>query len=174
MKKIIILLIVITIFVLGIKKVNSKEFIIPTEAIRLRVVANSNNQEDQKVKYELTNYMQEKLFELLKDTKGIDEARKIINNNIDYLSNEVQKKLDDEKYPFSYELKYGLNFFPEKVYKDVKYEEGYYESLLITLGEGKGNNWWCVLFPPLCIMEAEESEEVEYKFFIQELIEKYL
>ena len=48
------------------------------------------------------------------------------------------------------------------------------ESLLITLGEGKGDNWWCVLFPPLCLVEAEESSEVEYKFFIQELIEKYL
>ena len=44
----------------------------------------------------------------------------------------------------------------------------------MTLGEGKGDNWWCVLFPPMCLMEAEESEEVEYKFFIQELIEKYL
>ena len=85
---------------------------------------------------------------------------------------DLEKKLEAEAYPFSYELKYGLNFFPEKIYKGVKYEEGYYESLLITLGEGEGNNWWCVLFPPLCIMEAEESDEVEYKFFIQEIIEK--
>ena len=49
-----------------------------------------------------------------------------------------------------------------------------YESLLVTLGSGEGNNRWCGLFPPLCLLEAEESEEVEYKLFIQELIEKYL
>lgn len=174
MKKIITIGILIILCLIGIKKVNSKEFMIPSEAIRLRVVANSNDTKDQKVKYEVTNHMQEKIYDLLKNTKGVDEARTIINNNIDYLSSEVEKTLDKEGYPFSYELKYGLNFFPEKTYKGVTYEEGYYESLLITLGEGKGNNWWCVLFPPLCLMEAEESEEVEYKFFIQELIDKYL
>ena len=63
---------------------------------------------------------------------------------------------------------------PEKEYKGVKYKEGYYESWVITLGEGEGNNWWCVLFPPLCLVEAEEADEVEYKFFIKELIDKYL
>lgn len=67
-----------------------------------------------------------------------------------------------------------MNYFPEKEYKGVKYDEGYYESLVITLGEGKGKNWWCVLFPPLCLVEAEESDKVEYKFFIKELIDKYL
>jgi len=61
-----------------------------------------------------------------------------------------------------------------KEFNGITYEEGMYESLLVTLGEGKGDNWWCVLFPPLCLLEAEESDEVEYKFFIQELIEKYL
>lgn len=174
MKKIVIIGILITLFLIGINKVNSKEFVIPNEAIRLRVVANSNSDIDQKIKYVVTDHMQGKIYELLKNTKGVEEARKIINNNIDYLSSEVEKTLDKEGYPFSYELKYGLNFFPEKTYKGVTYEEGYYESLLVTLGEGKGNNWWCVLFPPLCLMEAEESEEVEYKFFIQELIDKYL
>ena len=67
-----------------------------------------------------------------------------------------------------------MNYFPEKEYKGTIYEEGEYESLLITLGSGEGNNWWCVLFPPLCLIEAEESEEVEYSFFIKELFEKYL
>ena len=58
----------------------------------------------------------------------------------------------------------------------MTYKEGNYESLVITLGEGMGKNWWCVLFPPICLLEAEEdqeSSEVEYKFFLQELIDKY-
>ena len=69
-----------------------------------------------------------------------------------------------------------MHEFPEKEYKGVVYDEGYYESLLVTLGEGKGDNFWCVLFPPLCLMEAEETDdttEVEYKSFIKEIIEKY-
>ena len=78
-------------------------------------------------------------------------------------------------YKMPYRINFGLNYFPQKKYKGIKYEEGLYESLLITLGEGKGNNWWCVLFPPICLLEAEETEtnEVEYKSFIKEIIEKY-
>ncbi|MBQ9011225.1 MAG: stage II sporulation protein R, partial [Bacilli bacterium] len=53
-------------------------------------------------------------------------------------------------------------------YKGVKYKEGYYESLLVTLGKGKGDNWWCVLFPPLCLIEADESSDVQYKSFVKE------
>ena len=76
---------------------------------------------------------------------------------------------------YSYDIDYGMHYFPEKVYKGIKYEEGYYESLLITLGKGEGNNWWCVLFPPLCVLEAEETNtnEIKYKSFVKELIEKY-
>lgn len=173
MKKIMFMLILIVSLSIGMK-VSSKEYIIPKEAIRLRVIASSNSNKDQQVKYKVTNDIQDVLYNLLKNTKNIEDARKIINNNLNYLNSEVKKTLQKENYPFSFELKYGLNYFPEKKYKDVKYSEGYYESLLITLGDGKGDNWWCVLFPPLCLMEAEESTKVEYKFFVKELIEKYL
>ena len=103
-----------------------------------------------------------------------EEARKIIKDNINELDSNVKKVLEKEKYNKNYTISYGQNYFPEKEYKGVKYKEGYYESLVITLGEGEGNNWWCVLFPPLCLVEAEEADEVEYKFFIKELIDKYL
>lgn len=66
-----------------------------------------------------------------------------------------------------------LIFFPKKEYKGVTYPEGYYESVKVTLGEGLGDNWWCILFPPLCLIEAEESTEVEYNFFVKEIIKKY-
>ena len=73
-------------------------------------------------------------------------------------------------------IHYGLNYFPKKEYKGVIYEEGYYESLVVTLGNGNGDNWWCVLFPPLCLLEAQETntQDVEYKFFVQDLIDKYM
>ena len=54
------------------------------------------------------------------------------------------------------------------------YKEGNYESLVVKLGEGKGENFWCVLFPPLCLMEAKESETYEYKLFVKEIFDKYL
>ena len=176
MKKLIVVGLIIFLFYISMSKVNSKEFKIPDEAIRLRVIASSNSNIDQQVKFKVTDTMENVIYELLKNAKGVEDARKIINDNMNYIDNKVLETLQKEKYPLSYEIKYGLNFFPEKKYKGVTYSEGYYESLVVTLGEGKGNNWWCVLFPPLCLMEAEdtEKEEVEYKFFIKELIEKYL
>ena len=89
------------------------------------------------------------------------------------LSNRLDTFLHQIKYNKDYKINFGLNYFPEREYKGIKYKEGLYESLLITLGEGKGNNWWCVLFPPICLLEAEESDEVEYKSLIKEIIEKY-
>ena len=80
-----------------------------------------------------------------------------------------------ESFNVEYTINYGNNYFPEKEYKGVMYPEGNYESLVITLGSGLGENWWCVLFPPLCLLEAEEEEtnSVNYTFYIKEVIEKF-
>ena len=105
------------------------------------------------------------------------EANNKINENLPSLKQQISNTLKLENSSIPFQSDYGIHYFPQKVYKGVTYEEGEYESLLVTLGKGEGDNWWCVLFPPLCIMEAEETEvkeETEYKFFIQELIEKYL
>ena len=80
-----------------------------------------------------------------------------------------------EKYNINYDISYGNNYFPKKIYKGVTYPEGKYQSLVITLGEGKGDNWWCVLFPPLCLIEAEESEEnIEYSSFFKTIFDKII
>ena len=141
------------------------------DMLRIRVIANSNSEHDQKVKTEISNNLKIKLYDILKDENNIDNARKIINNNIDTLSEDIEKSLVNEEY--SYNINYGLNYFPEKKYNGKTYKEGKYESLLVTLGKGEGNNWWCILFPPLCLVEAEESEEeVEYDFFFKNIIDK--
>ncbi len=138
------------------------------------MIANSNDEYDQNVKMIVKDNIQYKMYDLLKDTKGVDEARKIINSNLDYIDGEISKTLQSLNYNLGYDINYGLNYFPSKEYKGIIYNEGYYESLVITLGEGQGDNWWCVLFPPLCLIEAEASDEVEYTSFVKELIDKYL
>lgn len=171
MKKILIVLIS---FILIFSNTRANAKLIPDEAIRFRVIANSDSDYDQKIKLLVKEKVENKLYTILKNTKGIDNARQIIKNNVGIIDSIVNKTLIEENYNKSYSVNYGMNYFPEKEYKGVKYDEGYYESLVITLGEGKGKNWWCVLFPPLCLVEAEESDKVEYKFFIKELIDKYL
>ena len=167
MKKLMIILL-IPLLISSMNINNNKD-----DMLRIRVIANSNSEHDQQVKNEVSNNLKIKLYDLLKDETNIDTARKIINNNIDTLSEDIEKNLVNEDY--SYSINYGLNYFPEKEYNGKTYKEGKYESLLVTLGKGEGNNWWCILFPPLCLVEAEESEEeVEYGFFFKNIIDKFL
>jgi len=173
MKKILIIISIILLFNIITTNVNADNVIIPNEAIRFRVLANSNNVYDQEVKMEVAMSVQNEIYELLKNQDSIDESRETIKENLPQIESVVEKIFKEKNYINTFKVNYGKNYFPEKTYKGVTYEEGNYESLLITLGEGKGDNWWCVLFPPLCLVEAEESSEVEYKFFVQELIEKY-
>ncbi|MBQ7141407.1 MAG: stage II sporulation protein R [Bacilli bacterium] len=173
MKKIIIISLVIICFIMVNKNVNASDITIPAEAIRLRVLANSNSKYDQEVKMDVSFQIQNEIYNMLKDKTNIEDARDTLKNNINVLETAVEKILREKSYINTFKVEYGYNYFPEKEYKGVKYDAGEYESVLITLGEGKGNNWWCVLFPPLCLIEAEESDEVEYKFFVKELIEKY-
>lgn len=171
-KKITIIIIILGVLFLG--KIKAEKQIIPKDAIRLRVVANSNSSYDQTVKMKVSERIQKDLYQLLKNTKGIEEARKVIQSNLNKMNISVEETLKENNYPLDYSVHFGDNYFPSKKYKGITYEAGYYESLLVTLGEGKGKNWWCVLFPPLCLIEAEESNKVEYKFFVKEILEKYL
>lgn len=173
MKKIIAILSIIIIVFMSNK--TTEDVIIPSESIRIRVVAHSNNSYDQMMKQVVRNNIEKKINDLLMDANNIDEAREIIKNNISLIDESIKKTLNTNDYNVNYNIDLGYHLFPEKKYKGVVYEEGYYESVVITLGEGKGDNWWCVLFPPLCLMESNEEDisEVEYKSFIKELIEKY-
>ena len=153
---------------------NKEEYIlIPNEAIRVRVIANSNSDYDIKVKEELKDYINIKINKLINNITNIKEVRKIISNNLNNIHNYVDKKLKSMNYLKSFNINYGLNLFPEKEFKGIKYNSGLYESLVITLGEGKGPNYWCVLYPPLCSIDIGK-EDIEYRSFIKDLIDKYL
>lgn len=80
-----------------------------------------------------------------------------------------------DEYQVAYQINYGDNFFPTKSYKGVLYQAGNYESLVITLGEGAGKNFWCVLFPPLCLLENSEEDisDVDYQIYVKKLIQGF-
>lgn len=168
-------LILLTITILIIFLVLNKEdyYIIPKEAIRFRIIANSNSTKDQFIKIKVKQKLQDKFKDDFKDVSNINDSRTIINNNIDNYSNIVGDTLKEYNYDKDFSINYGMNYFPEKVYKGVKYEEGEYESLVVKLGKAEGENWWCVLFPPICEYEETDKDKIEYKFFIKEIINKY-
>lgn len=173
MKKVSVFILMLLIVVSVYKKSNDSVKI-PDSAIRFRILANSNSPRDQKIKEDIRDKMQKELYSLLQNSKSIDDSRKIINSNMSNFDEILKDSMKDIEY--SYSIDYGMHYFPSKTYKGITYDEGNYESLLVTLGSGEGDNWWCVLFPPLCLLEAEESsdvKDVEYKSFIKEIIEKY-
>ena len=173
MKKVIITFPIIILTYIIIGNVIATSDIIPDEAIRIRVIANSNSEYDQEIKSKVKDKVQYDIYNLLKNTNNIEEARDIIKQNINKVENNIYTLLQNEKYTLPFDVNFGFNYFPKKEFKGIMYNEGYYESVVVTLGEGLGDNWWCVLFPPLCMIEAEESTDVEYTTIVKEVIDKY-
>ena len=165
MKKIIFLSISIFVGIMVYKK--NDTIIIPTDALRVRIIANSNSIEDLYAKKKLKEEIKDDLYEIIEDAKNSNDAKRSIQSNIKDIDKLVSSKTDD------YQLNYGRNYFPKKVYKGVIYEEGEYDSLVITLGKGLGENWWCVLYPPLCLIDDNNTtSDVEYRSLVMDLISK--
>ena len=149
---------------------NQTEILIPSSSIRLRVIPNSNEAKDINIKEQVKDYLETDIYKLLKDTNNIETARNIINNNIPNIESNINNIFKDNNYNIPYQVNFGYNYFPEKTYQGKTYEEGEYESLVIYIGESKGDNWWCVLFPNFCLIDTDK--EPEYKSYFKELINK--
>lgn len=162
MKKIICVLFLFTIIFLSFEKQQS--VIIPSDSIRFRLIANSDSVEDQTLKKTIKKDLESSFIKNIR-TNNLETTEKSINKSLNIID-EVMKKYD-----IDYNVSYGNNYFPQKEYKGVTYPEGNYKSLVITLGKGKGENWWCVLFPPLCLLESnEENQNVTYKSYVKEIL----
>lgn len=164
MKKLIILLAFISFIFLLTSNSSLK---IPTESIRFRIIASSNSFKDQQLKQKIKNDLVNNIIPNILTDVSIQESKNLINNSI----NKIEDILN--KYDISYKINFGQNFFPQKNYQGITYPAGNYESLVITLGEGLGDNWWCVLYPPLCLIENNfDSSNIEYRSYIKDIILK--
>lgn len=173
MKKII----VITAIIITLLSLNKEQkVIIPKDSIRFRVIANSDKKDDQNLKKKVITNLKNSISTLEYQTKDLENSRTNIKRIIPEFSSIVEQTLIENSSNQTYKINYGMNYFPEKEYKGTKYEAGQYESLVITLGDGLGENFWCVLFPPLCLLEAEDEDsttDLEYTSFVKEIIDKY-
>ncbi|ADU32321.1 stage II sporulation protein R [Evansella cellulosilytica] len=160
-----------------------EENYIADESIRLRILANSNSAVDQQVKQDIRDEVNAHITELVEVFDDVEHAREVINENIDGLNHIVESKLAEVGSNNSFNISLQKTNFPTKLYGSRVYPAGEYEAVLIEIGDGQGDNWWCVLFPPLCFLdfnngdavahEAEEKEEaVEKEEQEQEEIEE--
>ncbi|MEC5424454.1 stage II sporulation protein R [Virgibacillus sp. C22-A2] len=157
--------------------------VIPDDAIRLRILANSDNEADQDLKRLVRDRVNEEITDWVEHITDIEEARRLIELRIPEIEAIVEAVIKEEGNDNEVGIEYDRNVaFPTKLYGSFLYPAGEYEAVLITIGEGKGANWWCVLFPPLCFLdfsngtsvaavdteEVEEEESAEVKFFLFE------
>ena len=135
--------------------------VIPDEAIRLRILANSDGEKDQYVKRLIRDRVNEQITEWVKNLTSVTVARKTIKENLPALETIAKEVLKEEGVNESVHVKFGKVEFPTKLYGQFLYPAGEYEAVLITLGKGEGANWWCVLFPPLCFLDFSNGEAVK-------------
>lgn len=165
MKKLIIILAVFSLIFIISDKDNVT---IPNNNIRFRIIANSNSLSDQQEKLNIKEDLINTIIPDISQAKSINQSRQIIKASIP----KIKQKLNN--YDIKYSINYGDNYFPDKQLNGVTYPSGNYESLVITLGDGIGKNWWCVLYPPLCMVENNNnSNTVEYKSLVKEILVKH-
>lgn len=148
------------------------QYSISNKIIRLHVIANSDSSFDQALKLKVRDKIVSYLTPLLEDSKNIDESRMIISKNIHNIQNiAIETLANYSNYTAVAEL--ANSNFPSKTYGEYSFPAGEYEALKITIGEGKGKNWWCVMFPPLCFTDSSiEFPEKSVETLKENLSEK--
>lgn len=135
---------------------------IPQEAIRLRILANSDSPEDQLLKLKVRDQVVDYMNSWVENYDSIEEAREQVQSRLPHFKQVVQRALKENgEKDEVFDIEFGIVDFPTKQYGDKVYPAGDYEALVVTIGKGKGKNWWCVLFPPLCFVEVASAQSPE-------------
>lgn len=136
---------------------------IKDKLIRFHVIANSDTEEDQALKLKVRDRVIDELSYKLNEAESVEEAKEILETNIDFV-NEIAKEVISEN-NYNYEVNTMLSYenFPDKVYGDYIFPQGTYEAFRIIIGTGEGQNWWCVMFPPLCFIDVTKGKVEEDK-----------
>ena len=121
--------------------------------IRMHVIANSNSQEDQRLKLKVRDRVLEYVGENTKNNDSIDETRLFLMGHKQELADIAEAVVCENGYDYGIDVELGVRWIKEKNYGDITFPAGNYEALNITIGKGQGENWWCVLFPPLCLVK---------------------
>lgn len=143
------------------------------DCIRIHIRANSNDEIDQSIKFIVKTDIVNVLTPLLADCKTKSDAYNIMQKNLDNMKAVADERLAKEGFSYVSTIRLCKEKFPAREYLGTVYESGVYDALIIELGTGDGDNWWCVAFPPLCFIPTSDSENFYYKSKIMEIIENY-
>jgi stage II sporulation protein R len=138
--------------------------VIPGDAIRLRILANSDSAADQEIKRKVRDEVNAQITLWVQDLTSLDKAKTVIKSNMPEIQAIAEKVVAEHGSGQSVNVEFGKVQFPTKLYGQFLYPAGEYEAILITLGEGVGANWWCVLYPPLCFLDFSNGVAVSDGF----------
>ena len=126
--------------------------------LRLHVLANSDSEGDQALKLSVRDAILADTAHLFADCKSRDEASAVVSENLPLLQMSAERAISEAGYSYPVRIELGEEEYPTKNYESACFPAGEYLSLRVLIGEGEGQNWWCVLFPPLCVSAASESD----------------
>lgn len=173
MKKIIMLLVMImsaTMLCACNSQSSSQE-----QYLRIHIRANSNLTTDQNIKYKIKDELVKYLTPLVVECESFDSVVDMVESHKKDMENICDDILSDNG--FSYTSKVSLNeeYFPTRAYGEYVLESNFYDAIIVELGEAIGDNWWCVVYPPLCFVEAKQldTNNIVYKSKLLEIIRRF-
>lgn len=129
------------------------------DVLRLHVIANSDSAEDQRLKLTVRDTILKKSESLFTDCDDIISARRLAGTSLISLRHTALQCITSQGYGYNVRVTLGKSYFPTRVYENITLPAGYYNALKVIIGEGKGKNWWCVMFPSLCLPGTYDKQE---------------
>ncbi len=174
MKKILaglFIIVVVAVTVVFVTKMGNATAAADTDYLRIHVRANSNEQIDQSVKYLVKDEVVKFITPYAAQCVDKDAAIKVISGILDGIEEVCDRVLRQNGFTYTSRASVRAEEFPTRVYGDLTLESGIYDALIIELGSGSGDNWWCVIYPPLCFTSA--TADVQYRSAIYDIINKF-
>lgn len=125
--------------------------------LRLHVIANSDTSFDQELKYVVRDSLINYMNELLSKYNSKEDILYYSQNHIQDLKKIAKQAIINNGYNYDVTVELGNFPFPTKTYSNISFPAGYYDALKVKIGKGKGQNWWCVMFPPLCFVDVSSA-----------------
>lgn len=166
-KKFLLLVVAAVCVITGGKQYQQHKMIeeIAGKIIRFHVLANSDTEEDQKLKLEVRDAIGAFMQPRLSDVTDIENSRQIVRESIPDIEQKAEEVISEKGYTYTVSARLSNIDFPEKTYGPYTFQAGNYEALEVVIGKGEGHNWWCVMYPNLCFFNStyevvdEEAEK---------------
>lgn len=167
---------IIMIFVLLVTIVTSMfvgcEIKTNNDVVRIHIRANSNDFFDQEVKLKVRDKVVNFITTKIDKCKNSDEVKLILSDNLKEIEGVANGVLINNNCDYVSSVEINNEYFPSRVYENISFPADYYDALIINLGSGVGDNWWCVAYPPLCFVCEDVDKKVEYKSILIEMLNK--